>query len=315
MHLELPPDRRLVEVLGIVTNDDVDLLGRAPNRFGSTFPSEVVTCRTARASHVLRLHCKYGPLAGGGAVPHEGHGHRGGVAYETLVYRRVLTGSGLSHAAYRGAYTDHAGEWTVLVLEHLDDALRVSQAYEPLEALRAAARWLGSFHAAHAARRPAFLTTYDREYFLGWPSRALELAAAAGVRSEALTHAAAVFASAAELLFEEPTVIHGEYTPHNTLARDGEIFPVDWESAAVGAGEIDVAALTDRWGEDASALCAAEYRDARWGAGAPPSHAETLEAARLYWWFRWLGDPRAWGTRRRYLPYLEELERSHSTAA
>src|SRR4029453_2183287 len=60
------------------------LVDRQPNPHGSTFPSEVVTCRLG-GGETLRLFCKY--RAG---CDHQAHGHRGGVAYEAEVYQRVL---------------------------------------------------------------------------------------------------------------------------------------------------------------------------------------------------------------------------------
>ena len=50
------------------------------------------------------------------------------------------------------------------------------------------------------------------------------------------------------LLISEPqTIIHGEYYPANILIKDGAIYPIDWESAAVGPGEIDLATLIEGW--------------------------------------------------------------------
>ena len=38
---------------------------------------------------------------------------------------------------------------------------------------------------------------------------------------------------------------HGEFTPHNVLWQGGRAVPIDWESAAFGAGEVDLAVLLD----------------------------------------------------------------------
>ena len=74
---------------------------------------------------------------------------------------------------------------------------------------------------------------------------------------------------ASELTSAPQTIIHGEYYPKNILVREGEIFPVDWESAAVAAGEIDLASLTEGWPEEDKRVCQAEYCAARWPNGAP----------------------------------------------
>src|SRR5438552_1397274 len=62
------------------------VIEREQSPYASTFPTEVVTCRTA-AGATLRLFCKYAA----GRNHHHAHGHRGGVAYEARVYRNVLT--------------------------------------------------------------------------------------------------------------------------------------------------------------------------------------------------------------------------------
>ena len=51
----------------------------------------------------------------------------------------------------------------------------------------------------------------------------------------------------AQLLAAPRTMIHGEFYPGNILYEKGRICPVDWESAAIAAGELDLAALTEGW--------------------------------------------------------------------
>src|SRR2546425_655507 len=49
----------------------------------------------------------------------------------------------------------------------------------------------------------------------------------------------------APLLGATPTVIHGEFYAKTVLLRKQDLFMIDWESAAVAAGEIDLATLTE----------------------------------------------------------------------
>src|SRR5207302_1086495 len=79
-----------------------------------------------------------------------------------------------------------------------------------------------------------------------------------------------------------PTILHGEYYPSNILARRAAAYPIDWESAAIGPGEIDLASLTEGWPAPIQARAIEAYRQARWPDGAPENFARTLEAARLY---------------------------------
>ena len=68
------------------------------------------------------------------------------------------------------------------------------------------------------------------------------------------------------------------------------MYPVDWESAAVGPGEIDLATLTDRCDPEVVSRCELAYRRARWPDREPPDFAQRLDLARLYVHLRWLGD-------------------------
>jgi thiamine kinase-like enzyme len=87
-----------------------------------------------------------------------------------------------------------------------------------------------------------------------------------------------------------PTVIHGEFYPANILMQGESVCPVDWESAAVAAGEIDLATVTEDWPDEYVEECNRVYCQARWPDGAPAAFERTLLAAQLYLWFRWLGD-------------------------
>src|SRR5437867_4258567 len=60
----------------------VSVANRTPGRVAS-YPSEIVTCRTEGRGQ-LKLYCKY--FTGMA----ESYGHRGGVSYESEVYRRML---------------------------------------------------------------------------------------------------------------------------------------------------------------------------------------------------------------------------------
>ena len=113
----------------------------------------------------------------------------------------------------------------------------------------------------------------------------------------------------APLLAAPRVLIHGEYYPHNVLIHGDAVFALDWQSAALAAGELDLAALTEHWPAEVADACAREYCDARWPAGAPASFGAVLEAARIHWLFRWLGDRPKWTLRERALWRWQALER------
>jgi aminoglycoside phosphotransferase (APT) family kinase protein len=259
---------------------------RNPNT--STFPSEVVTCRLGNDGE-LRLFCKYGA-----GRDHNAHGHRGGVAYEAEVYQHVVDPSRLPAPRYHGTHdADGAAGEVWLFLGYLDGATRLRDTKDPF-AWDLAARWIGGFHAAHEGGGPQlpFLRAYDAAYYTGWARRAAEAAGPLHRDHPWLAPLCQNFEAALAPLLEAPqTVIHGEYYPKNILCVGGVVYPVDWESAAVAPGEIDLATLTDRCDADVLRRCELAYRQARWPGGeGPPDFERTMSLARLYVHFRWLGD-------------------------
>ena len=148
-------------------------------------------------------------------------------------------------------------------------------------AVPGAAAWAGSFHAANESRVGEFfdlLQCYDAEYYCRWRDRSEACVAESGAEDTPAWFGAVCRSfeidAVPRLVGAPQTVIHGEYYPSNILvaADAGPVYPVDWESAAVGPGEIDLAALTDRWPDELATECVAAYVRARWpeeGNGAP----------------------------------------------
>jgi hypothetical protein len=288
------------------TNNEATILRRHPNIYASSFPSEIVTCRVDDGSE-LRLFCKY---AAGHS--HSGYGHRGGVAYETAVYRHLLQPSQATTPTFYGAYTDISTGATWLILEHLDKTLRVSHTPEPAASMNLAARWIGRFHGTtkeHFSYAPMpFLHRYDAEYYLGWVRRSSLFTGHWHERFPWLATLCERFEEIVVLLLAAPPAhIHGEYYTSNILFRNGIVYPVDWESAAIAAGEIDLASLTEGWPAEIVRQCQLEYQRARWPEGSPADFERTLAAARLYLHFRWLGDRPEWTAPDSHLWRFEEL--------
>jgi hypothetical protein len=271
------------------------VLQREPSPYTSTFPSEVVTCRRADGA-TLRLFCKH--AAGHN---HNTHGHRGGVAYEAQVYGSVLSSLGAPVPRCYGAYPDGSGTGDLLVLEYLEESLWVHKSRDPT-AMARAARWLGTFHASGQRYlgpsrngAGAFLNVYDRAYYHGWARRSAQFA---GVWHDRFPWLPDLWDRAEEplavLLEAPPTIIHGEFYPENILDHQGAVYPVDWESAAVAAGEVDLATLTEGWPPEVARACEVEYRRTRWPAGPPADFERRLTAARFYLFLRWMGDRPEW---------------------
>jgi Phosphotransferase enzyme family len=289
----------------------VILLDRELSPYSASFPCEVVTCQIGKG-RPLQLFCKY--TAG---VEYTGHGHRGRVEHEIAVYREILAQSRYFRPKLYGSYADPETGDHWLFLEYLDSSLRIQKV--GLHGLPKAARWIARFHAVNERlamdKRLQFLKRYDRNYYLGWVRRTSEFAGSLHRRYPWL-HALCERSEKllAPLLRSSPTVIHGEYYPNNVLYHRGRVCPVDWESAAIADGLIDLAALTEgSWPEEVVQACTKRYQRTRWPGGIPPEFKfnETLIAASLYVCFRWLGDePSAThGKAQRYFRHLWSLGR------
>jgi hypothetical protein len=271
------------------------IIDRTPNEYASSFPSEIVTCRLGD-SRELRLLVKVSA-----GQSHRSYGHRGDVAYEADVYRHVLHPLGSTAPRWHGSYVDPTTGERWLVIEYVEGALRIADCDRSPLAMRLAAGWSARFHSANenrvASGTLSFLTVYDADYYRQWAERTATLATGLHHRLRWLAPLCKRFGRSVEPLLGATTVIHGEYAPKNTLVVGERVCPVDWESAAIAPGEIDLASLTDgSWTPALVEECTLEYQRTRWPAGAPSGFRLRLELARLYWNFRWLGERADWTT-------------------
>jgi hypothetical protein len=291
----------VVSALAITESAPPTVVRREPNSLASTFPSDVVTCQLASGAEV-RLLCKYG------GNEHAAYGHRGGVRYEAEVYRRLLDAAAATVPRFYAAEIGPAGEaW--LAIGYLEHARRLNEIPDP-NLWKKSAAWSGRFHAEQAKRcnDPAlsFLIDYDATYYAGWARRTAENAAATRAEYPWLNELCRRWEETfLELLALPRTVIHGEYYPKNILLHEGAVYPVDWESAALAQGEIDLAALTDHGDPEIVLRCEAAYRSARWPEGPPPEFTRAMDVARLYIHLRWLGATTGPKLRRRFRRYDE----------
>ena len=296
-----------------LTGSRVTILNRKPLLPAMTFPSEVLTCRL-RDGNELRLFCKY--AAGRN---HNAHGHRGGVSYEAAVYEGLLQDLPVRIPKFYGAFRNGRAGQTWLILGFLEEGKLLRDVHLDLDhkpqptAIGLAARWIGRFHALTVARptqRPLpVLNRYTPAYYRGWAERTRRFA---GKLHRQYPWLEPLCRRAGELLdplqAAPQVVIHGEYYENNIVVCGRRIYPTDWESAAIAPGEIDLAALTDgSWRAGLVRQCMTEYKRARWPEGAPGSFQSTLEAARIYLHFRWLGERPDWSTRQSARWRFEEL--------
>lgn len=270
--------------------DDLTVVRREPNIWRTTFPSELVMCEFGDGTQ-LRMLCKYGT-----GQTTSGYGHRSGTGYEAMVYRDVLQPLQASVPTFYGSWVNPESGDVWLAIEYLDGADRLHKVYtDTSTVIQQGAEWAGRFHRdaeAHlAASASSALTRYDADYYRGWADRTLGFAAAIGEDLPWLAPLCDRYREVIpELLHGRQTIVHGEFTVKNVLIQNATIVPIDWESAAIGAGEIDLASMVEGWSDDVRASCIAAYQRERWPEGAPGDFHLRFALAELYWSFRWLGD-------------------------
>lgn len=266
----------------------ISLIERTAVGRGS-FPKEVL--KLSIGDEEVEIFCKYE-----GGFEHSAHGHRGGVRYEARVYQEILTPGGYTTPDVVLVHRPPGGTDTWLMVEFLSDASRVSKSTEP-GAMPDAAAWIARFHRRTThAEAPAFMTRYDRDYYMGWVERTdTHVREADGVDAwwgDALRRFEEFLPVLEDL---EPSMLHGEYYPKNVLWAECRISPVDWESAAFGAGVIDLVSLVDGWKEKVRLPCVEAYARARWPSGVPDWFDRQRILAEMYVHFRWLGETGAPG--------------------
>ena len=262
------------------------ITSRRPSPRSSTYLAEIVRVRFADGS-TERLLCKYSS----GVEIDPTSPHRG-LVHEAAVYEKVLREAPVSLPHVWGSFHDARTGDFALVMRFYDDGLSSAQAVDEGGTI-AAVRWLAALHAWAETRIDApewrILDRYNADYYLRWLDRTRELARPFEAEYPWLEVVAKAYRNRIPLLeAATPTLLHGEFTTRNAFWAEDRIMPVDWETAAIGPGEIDLAVFTFDWELDDIRELEAAYVDARWNGRAPADFAATLLAARLYVGFHWI---------------------------
>lgn len=295
------------------TNSALCRLERTPSAYCSSFAIEVLTAHFDDGS---QLELMFKDLSWNGLLE-RARRIRPPFAYEASreirVYREILPVARLGTACCFGALIDPGRQRYWLLLEKVQG--------EPLCNIGdfslwcAVARWLANMHVqlAEAAvhhQRNGWIPACDESYWNAWIGRAEHLACqnkhselsrlTAGQRNW-LSQCAR--RAARRLSCLPSTLVHGEFYASNILVRDcggrTRICPIDWETAAVGPGVIDLAALVGgRWAEPQREELARNYFESLSAQQASCGELEelliSLRCGRLLLAIKWLAFAASW---------------------
>jgi phosphotransferase family enzyme len=285
----------------------------------STASCEVVVCEVEGQSQ-QEFFFKYGGQS------NSSHGARGGLDYETKVYSNILSRLDISTPKLYGSRVD-ALDLNWLIIEYLGDSLLLSEVpwskvgdeFPRHAAMNLAASWLGRFHsmceAINLDEHFSFINIYNSDYYVGWVRRTKDFAGRLDRPYRWVNTVCSEFEKRIPVLLNgSRTVVHGEFSPNNILVRNDTIFPVDWESAAIARGEIDVASAVEGWNKKIAHQFVDCYKASRWPDGVPDDFETVLNLARVYWSLRWLGERLDWtlheGSRRQFQRLLKDSKRA-----
>lgn len=257
----------------------VSILSRAEYDYRSTFPIEIVTCLINHHKKLI-LFCKY--LDG---ICRKEDGHRGGIEYEIKVYQTILRQNELTTVRYYGSSFIQSYNETVIVLEYLENSERLHETMEPEVFLSQAAKWIAGLHSQSITERFAFLHRYSKDYFNSWIYQIEAIQDLVRNSHPWLLKLINFFKRNIHFLTKvDQCLIHGEFYANNILVFNNGIYPIDWETTAIGPGEIDLASLIEGWSEDLATKMINAYKIERWGStwAAPQSFDRTMIMSQLY---------------------------------
>lgn len=225
---------------------------------------------------------------------------------EIETYRTILMPEGLSTAICYGAHVDPRSDRYWLFLEYVPGwTLFESEA----DVWPLAMRWLAALH-LRFARMPdllsrgeqAHLVRYDADLYSTWQQRAAAFLQQVDLSREDQRKVKRLMSGyhrvVERLIAFPPTFIHGEFFASNVIIQNGNrVCPIDWETAAVGPGLIDVAAMVaGSWSTEARTSLAHLYWQELPVANQPSfeTFMADLDCCRLHLAMQWLGWAAEW---------------------
>ena len=268
------------EMIRAALGDDVRLAGRRRHFFSSSAVTDTLFFRDADG---MRSEVLLKSSHGG-----EGRGSAAAIAYEAAVYAGPLRAlAGLETARFIAARRD--GETAWLAIERIAGAERIKNRGVPT--YRRAARWLGRFHRLAADRAPELERVLRRETLAELLHAADTVHGARANRPlpRAIARALDWYRTGgAHALVELQAPAHGEFYPANVIVAGPRLCAVDWECAAIGSAERDLAMLSEGWDGAQREMLENDYARERWGCPVLSDDVRRrLEIARMQ--LAWIG--------------------------
>jgi hypothetical protein len=291
-----PTDEALREALEAALREPVVSLRRAALEDASTYPIEALEVSTANRARPLSVVFKDITVARRQGRP--GTEDRP-IGVEATIWSEVLPRAGVRSARYVGVSFPPGGGRAWLFLERVP--ARPLHEFGDEAAWTSAAGWIGEAHRRTAACAPALATRGDLPVLDGrWHEASLARAREAATREcrPVVASVARHWATVVERLHASaPTVVHGEFYPSNILVRrvrgSFRVYPIDWETAAVGPRGLDLAALATGARAELRERLLAEYADAA-GTAVDRHLRGEVAAARVRLAVQWLGRHSEW---------------------
>jgi len=236
---------------------------------------------------------------------------------EPRTYAELLGEPGLPVPRSYGCARDPDTGEQLLILERIGDwDLR----YHGIDTWEVAVRALGRLHASFVGRGAEFLLRLDGGYVRRWAERAVDaLKRPEPLLARHLEARLDDYGAVASLIGGQPrTLVHNDLAPKNVLADTAHDPPricfVDWETAGIGCGALDLVhllhglapgaeqRLIEVYASEAGELLATGERRARLLA-ACRAHKTVFRLAHPLLWLHRRGVARAW---------LDDLERELS---
>jgi hypothetical protein len=231
---------------------------------------------------------------------------------EIETYLTIFDGTDSGTAAYYGCELDPGTGRYWLFLENVPGP-RLSEVGD-MKTWRRAARWLASMHLRYTGEtgrlaREVPLLGYDEAFYRLWMARAREFLNESrpprpGAVRRRFDQLAGGYGRVVEHLMTLPsTLVHGEFYASNVLVQEAgglvRVCPVDWETAAIGPGLVDLAGLVaGGWSARERTALAMDYFEESMAHGARWSSAEqflgSLDYCRLHLAVQWLGWSPEW---------------------